>query len=121
MLNEAGETARAHAEGEAAARRSREGLGQAAVDACHDLRKPLAVIGGFAEYYRRRGPIDERELDRMIGRLAGEAARMGAIVGALDSAAAAAGDRQPGWVRCPPSSSPGPGGQPADRDHGVSR
>jgi two-component system OmpR family sensor kinase len=52
MLNEAGETARAHAEREAAARRSRERLCQDAVDACHGLREPLAVIGGFAEYYR---------------------------------------------------------------------
>jgi two-component system, OmpR family, sensor kinase len=102
MLNEAGETARAHAEEEAAARRSRERLCQAAVDACHDLREPLAVIGGFAEYYRRRGPLDERELDRMIGRLAREAARMDTVAGALASAAAAAGDRQPGSVRRPP-------------------
>ena len=79
----------------------------------HDLREPLAVIGGFAQYYRRRGPLDERELDRMIGRLAGEAARMGTIVSTLASAAAPTGARHPGSARRPPpSSSPG---------HGVSR
>jgi hypothetical protein len=44
------------------------------------LRRPLSVITGFAGYYRQRGPLTGPELDRMMDRVAAEAARMDALI-----------------------------------------
>jgi two-component system OmpR family sensor kinase len=60
-------------------------------DASHELRTPLTAIRGFAEYYRQRGGVISPEegsrgsltaedLDRIMQRVEGEAARMGVLV-----------------------------------------
>ena len=60
-------------------------------DASHELRTPLTAIRGFAEYYRQRGGVISAEegsrgsltaedLDRIMQRVEGEAARMGVLV-----------------------------------------
>ena len=87
-LSHAGEAARAHAAGEAAARRSEERLGQGLADAGHDLLAPLSVIAGSAEHYRQRGAAGAGELDHMMKRIADETARMDAVVSLLSEDAA---------------------------------
>ena len=67
-------------------------------DASHELRTPVTAIRGFAEYYRQRGGLVPRwgrasdtagssatgltpgDLDRIMGRVETEAARMGLLV-----------------------------------------
>jgi two-component system OmpR family sensor kinase len=92
MLSQAAEAARAHADGEAAARRREERMRRGVVDACHGLREPLAVINGSADYCRS-GPRAPGGLDRMIKRVEDQASRMGAIAGALRMTAEASRDR----------------------------
>jgi two-component system, OmpR family, sensor kinase len=84
---------------EEAARESTERMRRFIADASHELRTPLTAIRGFAEYYRQRGGLvphwdrNERadaattvsgltpnELDRIMGRVEKEAARMGLLV-----------------------------------------
>src|ERR1700760_1568719 len=59
--------------------------------ASHELRTPITAIRGFAEYYRQRGGVISPEegsrgslapedLDRIMQRVEGEAARMGVLV-----------------------------------------
>lgn len=48
--------------------------------ACSELRRPVSVVRGCAEYYRLRGPLTAGELDRMMSRIADEAARIDAII-----------------------------------------
>jgi signal transduction histidine kinase len=48
--------------------------------ACRELRRPVSVVGGCAEYYRLRGPLTAAELDRIMSRIADEAARIDAII-----------------------------------------
>ena len=88
-------------ESEAAAHRSEERMRRFVADAGHELRTPLTAIRGFAEYYRQRGGLvshwDREEavgsgvspvqggltpgdLDRLMGRVEKEAARMGLLV-----------------------------------------
>jgi two-component system, OmpR family, sensor kinase len=45
-----------------------------------ELRRPLGVIRGFAQYYQQRGRPAARELDRMMARVAEEAAHMDALL-----------------------------------------
>jgi two-component system, OmpR family, sensor kinase len=71
---------RARTESEATARQSEERMRRFVADASHELRTPLAVIRGFAEYYRQRSDVPPEELDRLIGRVEDEAARMGILV-----------------------------------------
>jgi two-component system OmpR family sensor kinase len=49
-------------------------------DASHELRTPLTTIRGFAELYRQGGGRDQAELDRLMRRIEGQAARMGLLV-----------------------------------------
>ncbi|MFI6785840.1 ATP-binding protein [Nonomuraea sp. NPDC050383] len=63
-----------------AARRSEEVMRRFMADASHELRTPLTSIRGFAELYRLG---EERSLDeavRLLGRIEGQAARMGLLV-----------------------------------------
>jgi two-component system, OmpR family, sensor kinase len=71
---------RAQATSEATARESEGRMRRFIADASHELRTPLAVIRGFAEYYRQRSDVPQEELDRLIGRVEDEAARMGVLV-----------------------------------------
>jgi two-component system OmpR family sensor kinase len=81
MLSQIETAFRAQAASEATARRSEERMRRFIADASHELRTPLSVIRGFAEYYRqRRHDVNEAEIDRMIGRVEDEAARMGVLV-----------------------------------------
>jgi two-component system OmpR family sensor kinase len=81
MLTQIESAFRAQARSEATARRSEERMRRFIADASHELRTPLSVIRGFAEYYRqRRNDVNEAEIDRLIGRVEDEAARMGVLV-----------------------------------------
>jgi two-component system OmpR family sensor kinase len=93
-------------ESEAAARHAEDRMRRFIADASHELRTPLTAIRGFAEYYRQRGGLvqhwDKQEadagagthdnvvaattgltpddVDRLMGRVEKEAARMGLLV-----------------------------------------
>ena len=80
MLAQIERAFRAQSESEADARHSEERMRRFIADASHELRTPLSVIRGFAEYYRQRQDVGRTELDRLIGRVEDEAARMGILV-----------------------------------------
>jgi two-component system, OmpR family, sensor kinase len=63
-----------------AARASSDRLRAAMASACRELRRPVSVIRGCAEYYRLTRPPAAGQLDRMMSRIAGEAARIDAII-----------------------------------------
>ncbi|HEY5854761.1 MAG TPA: HAMP domain-containing sensor histidine kinase [Aldersonia sp.] len=62
---------------EESARRSEEKMRRFVADASHELRTPLTTIRGFAELYRQGAAPDT---DMVIGRIEGEASRMGLLV-----------------------------------------
>jgi len=47
------------------------------------MRKPLSVVRGIADAYRRSGRVSAGDLDRMMRRLADETAHMAALADAL--------------------------------------
>ncbi|WP_433204166.1 sensor histidine kinase [Nocardia sp. CA-107356] len=59
------------------ARRSERRMRQFIADASHELRTPLTTIRGFAELYRQGASTDAR---MVVGRIEGEAERMGLLV-----------------------------------------
>ncbi len=65
---------------ESQARASEARLRQFVADASHELRTPLTSIRGFAELYRQGAVPPGPDLDRVMGRVEGEAARMGQLV-----------------------------------------
>ena len=71
---------RAQEGSEAQARASEARLRQFVADASHELRTPLTSIRGFAELYRAGAVPPGEELDRVMGRVEGEATRMGQLV-----------------------------------------
>jgi two-component system, OmpR family, sensor kinase len=86
MLGHIEEAFRDREESEAAAHQSEERMRRFIADASHELRTPLTAIRGFAEYYRQRGGISSdggltpEDLERIMQRVEGEAARMGVLV-----------------------------------------
>ncbi len=78
-----GRALQASAAAEATARRSAQRLGGGVADTCRGLQPPLSVIAGFAGHYRRRRPLRAVQADRMMGRIAEEAARMDALIDGL--------------------------------------
>ncbi|HKA97787.1 MAG TPA: HAMP domain-containing protein [Streptosporangiaceae bacterium] len=68
------------AESEAAARGSGARICQIIAGTGHRLRRPLGVIHGFADACRRGRRPGAGELDRMMRRVTGEAARMDAAI-----------------------------------------
>jgi two-component system, OmpR family, sensor kinase len=106
MLSQIETAFHAQEESEAAARHAEERMRRFIADASHELRTPLTAIRGFAEYYRQRGGLIKRwnkqeaeggagtrddvvttatgltpsDLDRLMGRVEKEAARMGLLV-----------------------------------------
>ena len=65
---------------EAQARESEGRMRRFVGDASHELRTPLTSIRGFAELYRQGAVPPGPDLDRVMGRVEGEAARMGQLV-----------------------------------------
>lgn len=49
-------------------------------DASHELRTPLVTIRGFSELYRHGGISDPKDVGAAMGRIEGEAQRMGQLV-----------------------------------------
>ena len=107
MLSQIETAFHAQEESEASARHAEERMRRFIADASHELRTPLAAIRGFAEYYRQRGGLLKRrdkqetddaaagtpddvvatatgltpgDVDRLMGRMEKEAARMGLLV-----------------------------------------
>jgi hypothetical protein len=74
-----------------AASRAAEQKRQAIAAAGRELRKPLSVLSGLSEYYRHRGQLTAGESDRLLGRVAEEAARIDAIIDGLLSGDQGAG------------------------------
>lgn len=65
---------------EAQARESESRMRRFVGDASHELRTPLTSIRGFAELYRAGAVEPGDDLDRVMGRVEGEATRMGNLV-----------------------------------------
>ena len=65
---------------EAEARTSEERMRRFVGDASHELRTPLTSIRGFAELYRQGALPVQADVDRAMGRVESEAARMGLLV-----------------------------------------
>ncbi|GAA5195009.1 sensory box histidine kinase PhoR [Rugosimonospora acidiphila] len=65
---------------ETRARRSEERMRQFVADASHELRTPLTTIRGFAELYRQGAARAPEATEGLIGRIEGEASRMGLLV-----------------------------------------
>ncbi|GAB1820954.1 ATP-binding protein [Herbidospora sp. RD11066] len=61
----------------AEARGSEEKMRRFVADASHELRTPLTSIRGFAELYRQEADPDT---EKLMGRIEGEASRMGVLV-----------------------------------------
>ena len=80
------------AEGTLAAAAAGERISRVIADTCQELRRPLSIIHGLAGPGRHRGRPGAGELDRRMTRVAGEAARMEAL---LDDLLRAARDRPP--------------------------
>ena len=83
MLGQIEHAFRARAASEEAARRSCEQLCRDIADAGHQLRKPLSIVRGIADAYRRSGQVGAGERDRMMRRVADETARLAALADAL--------------------------------------
>ena len=80
MLGQIEESFRAQEISEAEARASEERMRRFVADASHELRTPLTSIRGFAELYRQGAVPVGADLDRAMGRIEGEAVRMGLLV-----------------------------------------
>ncbi|HYB17506.1 MAG TPA: HAMP domain-containing sensor histidine kinase [Streptosporangiaceae bacterium] len=106
MLSQIEAAFHAREESETSARHAEERMRRFIADASHELRTPLTAIRGFAEYYRQRGGLVKRwnkqeaddgagtrddvvttatgltpgDVDRLMGRVEKEAARMGLLV-----------------------------------------
>jgi two-component system, OmpR family, sensor kinase len=106
MLSQIETAFHAQEESEASARHAEDRMRRFIADASHELRTPLTAIRGFAEYYRQRGGMVQRwdkqeahggagtpdsavttvtgltpdDVDRLMGRVEKEAARMGLLV-----------------------------------------
>jgi two-component system OmpR family sensor kinase len=65
---------------ESNARASEERMRRFVADASHELRTPLTSIRGFAELHRQGAVADAADVSRILGRIEGEAQRMGLLV-----------------------------------------
>jgi two-component system OmpR family sensor kinase len=83
MLGRIEEAFHAREASEATARRSEEKMRRFVADASHELRTPLTSIRGFAELYRQGAVTAPDDVRTLLGRIEGEATRMGLLVEAL--------------------------------------
>ena len=83
MLSQLEQAFRTRAASEAAARRSRAQMCRIIADTGQQLRKPLSTVHGIASSYRRGGQPSADELHHMMRRVAGEAARIDALLNEL--------------------------------------
>jgi hypothetical protein len=72
---------------EASARAVAERTSAAVARTCSQMRRPLSIVAGLAEYHRKRGGPQAGGADRMMRRVAQEAAHMAALVDELEAAA----------------------------------
>lgn len=93
MLEEIERGLSASAMSEAAARQAGERLSSLILSTGRMLRRPVSVIHGFAWYHRQQRRPGPAELDRMMRRVAAEAARLAAL---LDDLPAPGGQSHPG-------------------------
>jgi two-component system OmpR family sensor kinase len=70
----------------AAARRAAGRQRPARADTGRELRTPLSVLDGLAEYYRHRGQLSAAEFGGLMDRVARETARIGTLADALERA-----------------------------------
>ena len=80
MLGQIEHAFRAREASETSALASEERMRRFVADASHELRTPLTSIRGFAELYRQGAVAGAENLDRVMGRVEQEAARMGLLV-----------------------------------------
>jgi two-component system, OmpR family, sensor kinase len=64
----------------AAASESADRVRTILADVGRELRQPVSVVRGCAEYYRLHGPLTGCQIDRVMSRIAGEAAHIDAII-----------------------------------------
>ena len=79
------EQLRASRTAEAAARRSADQMSEHLAEACRELLRSVSVVRGFAEYYRQQPEPPAARLDRMLRRVADEAARIETLIAGLDA------------------------------------
>jgi HAMP domain-containing protein len=75
-LSQAEQTLSAAALAEAAARDSTERMGRVIADTASNLRRPVSVLAGLAEYCRERGQPGSDDLDGMMRQVADQASRV---------------------------------------------
>ncbi len=80
MLGQIEQAFRAREASESSALASEARMRRFVADASHELRTPLTSIRGFAELYRQGAVTGPENLDRVMGRVEQEAARMGLLV-----------------------------------------
>ena len=80
MLNQIESAFRAREASETTARGSEERMRRFVADASHELRTPLTSIRGFAELHRQGAVTEPDEVRRLLGRIEGDATRMGLLV-----------------------------------------
>jgi len=83
----AGVAARDTAGAEAAAHDAATRTAAAVAETCLQMRRPLSVLAGLAEYHRGRSGLADDEAERMMRQVANEAGRMAALVDELEAAA----------------------------------
>jgi hypothetical protein len=71
---------------EASGRAVAERTGAAVAGTCGQMRRPLSIVAGLAEYHRERGGLTADGADRMMRQVAQEAARMAALIDELEVA-----------------------------------
>ncbi len=80
MLEQIERAFRAQAASESRSRRSEQRMRRFVADASHELRTPLTSIRGFAELHRQGAVTDPAAVTDLLGRIEGEAKRMGLLV-----------------------------------------
>ena len=83
----AGLTARDTAGAQVAAHDAAGRTAAAVAEACRQMRRPLSVLAGLAEYYRGRSGLADDEAERVMRQVVDEAGRMAALVDELEAAA----------------------------------